>query len=106
MTDLDILAPPTLTRDEITHRALALCADSRLHHLSRHRIGDTWQLRINGLPVTARRLTWPLTALEQAGLIRWCKPQHTPAHVEHVTATDTGRGQLMAWDAALFGGDA
>lgn len=91
-------APPTLTRDAITHRVLSLVADTytitRVHDITHRqpivKVRDT---------LAPYGVTWALTALDMAGLIYW----YELGGREFADITRAGADTLARWDAELLG---
>lgn len=103
---------PALPRDEITHRVLALCAETDA--ITRKPLaapdvanGPGWRPYLRN--VYQRRvprdiLCYSLTALEKAGLIAWYDDRNAAAiGTQYAEETPAGKATLLRWDAELFG---
>lgn len=96
-----------LPRDEITHRVLALCAetDAITRRRDKYSVGPTPYLR--GKRLCGRdsvlRFAFTLTALEKAGLIAWYDGRNATG-TQYAEETPAGKATLLRWDAELLGG--
>lgn len=100
------IANPDLTRDEITHRVLALCAETDAIAIHYHPLGLDERFSLRGQTVLRRHetaLRMALTALHAAGLIVWYDDRNVTG-TQYAEETPAGKATLLRWDAELFGG--